>query len=32
MNFEAVGESRIDLLCRKLLQLTETNSVVATNR
>ena len=32
MNFKAVGESRIDLLCRKLLQLTETNSVVATNR
>ena len=32
LSFENVGELRIDLLCRKLLQLTETISVAATER
>ena len=32
LSFENVGELRIDLLCRKLLQLTETISVDATER
>ena len=32
LSFANVGERRIDLLCRKLLQLTETVSVEATER